>query len=160
MITLQTPNKKTDFSKLEFDYYDWDLVIDGSPYQVVSIKDYYHTESNITGLNNLYCFPLKQKPDFKSLIIYRGPKGGVRWDISIREKIKYRHKWNLTSIENKLCVTIFRNDKIFYTFPAIDMGYAQSKANMFLLDIFENYPICFFNRDYQKEIIGRKIYYN
>jgi hypothetical protein len=161
MINLKTPPKNIQLSKLQSCNLDWDLEIDGNPYQIIQLEGYYHTYGGKFRENDYYCYDLNIKnPKTNDLIQYDGPSGGVRWNILIKENAYVKNKWNQISIERNIQCIIYRNDKEFYTFRCNCPNYARSKADLFLVQIAEEFPINFFSRDYKKEIIGSKIFYD
>ena len=139
--------------------YDWDLVIRGVPYYVCRIDGYAHSISWNSGRETrqcLWCYPRNQKPSLNNLIEY-DLKSPVDWGIEFHDDKYIRTKWD--EVETRSCprTVITRNGENFYTVRG-DRDYSIPKA-LELISEIQEHALEFNTIDYDKKMIGRKIWY-
>lgn len=147
----------TDISKLDIYKNNWDVKIYGRPYQVACIPGYVHTIGGRMGVSDLWAWPLGEEPTYENMIEYNIPFGCV-WGYKIEPHNRIEYNWDEKEAYNTIAVTITRNGEPFYGFTCSDELYALSKVHQILSNIKDS-PIPFSDRNYEKRIIGRKIYY-
>ena len=146
-----------DFSNIR--PYDWDLVLNGKPYYVCRIPGYAHTISYIGGRatrEELWCYPRDEKPSIDNLVEY-DLKNPVSWGIEYHEDHKTKCKWDEVFIRDGEHTVITRNGKKFYTVGG-RRDYSVIEA-MSLLYKIQDHPLEFDTIDFDKKMIGRKIWY-
>ena len=139
--------------------YDWDLVINGVPYYVCRIPDHCHSVKWHNGQETrqcLWCYPRDKKPTRDNLVEYDLPCP-VAWGLEYREKRYIKFKWDEAETRNGAATIITRNGKPFYTVSG-DLMYSIPKALTLINEIVEH-PLEFNTIDYDKNMIGRKIWY-
>lgn len=140
---------------------DWDLVVNGEPYSVAHMEGFVHTRGGRWGINDLWAWPRGQEPTYHNLIPFNS-KYPVTWGLEYIEynKSKYHeHDWGDDSEIDAVCGTwITRNGKRFY-FVRGEMAYSLPKAQSLIFYINEG-PINFNSINWEKKLVGRKIWYN
>lgn len=132
----------------------WDTYVENAPVDVYAIGDYYHTIGGQYNLNNLYSCPRGVTPSVDNLMPFDG--NPVNYSIQVEERSYVRRN----SVNSYCCITIFRNGKPFYSFPANDMAWGFAKAYTLLRSNIEEGPIDFNRQNFlEKEILGRHIMY-
>ncbi len=136
--------------------WNWDLEFDNKPWQVYRLA----AKHRLGGRwENLYCCPYGEKLTLDNIIAFCG-EHAPKWEIRWVPHHKYRDKWGSSSIESGGSWKIYRNDKLFLSGGARDMGYGLAKAQSFLVEsIFEGHVAAFHERDWKKDLIDRKIWY-
>lgn len=178
------------WENIKWDKLDWDVVCQGLPWQVVRAEYYpdgipskiyslgkklNHCLGGRHGENNYYCYPLYKEinPYPEKRTIHEDPEyvwddpgptpenirkydgRGVCWSIGF-EETNYFRKGEMR--EGGSC-TIFRNGQKFYEISAREMEYGLAKARHILIQLQEH-PINFWSREWKKDLINRKIWYN
>lgn len=152
-INLIKPD--TDLSKAR--NLNWDVTINGKPYDVYRVDDCVHRIGGRHGNNCLWCCPAGEKLTYENAIEYDGES--ARYSITATPVNYIKTKWDETSMERSVHVIIMRNDEVFYTFGCRDMSYGLAKAQVLITQI-EEHPINFNDRNYvERDIIGRKIWW-
>lgn len=159
MVEMKYLNKDTDFSTLEMHKVNWDVVINGTPYQVYDIPGYIHTIGGRWGNNSYWCKPLLdgEEPSYKNMIQFNSEP--VEWGLKVFDKTRIKSKWGDTSTERRISCEIYRNGELFYTVGANDFEYAINKARTLMISEICEGPINFIKRDYEYDIIGHEIKY-
>ena len=143
-------------------FLDWDLEINGKPYQVVKY-DGWNNEDYV-------CYEIKEfyqrfkdyfVPDDENLEMIKchGVRGEApTWEIK-QTKSKYlKTKWGETGVRFNCNTVIHRNGVPFFEFPGSE-DYAYHKAKASLVEFLEG-PVNFHSRFWRDELIGREIDYN
>lgn len=150
-------DKEADLSKIK--PYDWDLVVNGKPYYVCNIPGYAHSISYTGGLEcrrTLWCYPRDKKPSLDNLIEYT-LKEPVSWGIEYSCNHKVKCKWDEVETVSGGHAVITRNGEPFYTVGG-DRTYATTKA-LYLINRINEHPLGFNDIDFDKKMVGRKIWY-
>lgn len=156
MGEIKTIKKETDFSSLKISKMGWDTYCYGKYYDVYRIDGYNHSIGGKWGENCLWACPMDEKPSYDNLIQFSGEP--CSWGINIKATSNIKTKWEDTEMRSTFICEIIRNDKVFYSFNANDMDYGLTKARQILFNLNEH-PINFNGRNFEKELIGRKIYW-
>ena len=143
-------------SKVKMQKMDWDVVMGDIPYQVVRIEGYVHTIGGRWGDNEYWAYPRNQQPSYENLIEFES-EHPVRWGIKFEPKHYRKDKWDESRLEYSAPVTITRNGEDFYTLWG-GLNYGIDKARVLISEINEH-PIDFNSIDYDKRIIGRKVWW-
>lgn len=166
MANIKLIHQDTDISKLSLHPVNWDLEVNGRPYQVYDVygKDYcketayIHTIGGRWGNNSYWACPLGQEPTVRNLIEFSGHP--VQWGIECTEHNNISSKWDETEIRDGLRCNITRNGKLFYSVAAGRMDYGIAQAYALLLSEIHEGPINFNMRGYvENEILGRHVWY-
>jgi hypothetical protein len=136
---------------------DWDLVVNGSPYDVYRVPGFVHTVGGSFVENDIWCCPMGQKPCARNLAQFDG--SAPTWGIEVSEMNRVKVKWGEVKIREAVRCVITRNGMPFYEVGAGNLDYALSKARSALTEIQEG-PVDVFTRDWDKKLVGRKVYYN
>lgn len=150
-------NKDTDLSSIKKSKLGWDVVLNDKPYQLYRIEGYIHTIGGQYGENEYWCCPLGEEPTFENLLEFNGH--ACCWGFKVEEYNYTRYKHG----EGELCrgtkCEIYRNGEVVYELRG-DINYVSNKAITLIQEIQEH-PLSFPERDHiNKEIIGRKIWWN
>jgi hypothetical protein len=156
-IPFKSPDKDTDFSKIDKTKYNWDLVINGKPYDIWRLDGFIHLIGGKYGNNDLWCCPADEEPSFENLIGFDGE--APTWGIQASKGNYVKTKWGDTECRGGGGWTITRNGVPFYEGGCRDLEYGLSKAQAELVKIQEH-PIGFGMRDWEDELVGRHIYYH
>lgn len=154
MCEIKLVDKNTDLSNLK--PLDWDVIINNRPYYVVRIEGYVHTIGGHWGENNLWAYPRDEKPSYKNLIEFTSDEA-VHWGIKYEPEIRIRYKYGASEARNIGGVVITRNGKKFYTVGG-GLNYGIDKARV-LIEEFKEHPINTYSIDFDKKIIGRKVWW-
>lgn len=156
MVEMKYLSKDTDFSTLEMHKVNWDVVINGTPYQVYDIPGYVHTIGGRWGNNSYWCKPLLdgEEPSYKNMIQFNSEP--VNWGLKVCDRSYIRRKYDDT-IEHTISCEIYRNGELFYTVGANDFEYAIHKARTLMISEICEGPINFIKRDYEYDILGHEI---
>lgn len=149
--SIKLIKKDTDLSKLIMHKIDWDIVVRDIPYQVVRVEGYVHTIGGKWGENNLWMYPRDSDPTYETLVEYSG-NGGACWGIRFEPHNYIRTKWGETECFTSSSTVITRNGKDFY--DTYGINYAQT-----LIDEINEHPLNFNEIDYDKKMIGRKVWW-
>jgi hypothetical protein len=150
---IKLVDESTDLSNVK--PYDWDLVIYGMPYYVCKLNGYVHTISS-NSENDLWCYPRNKKPSYENLREFNGIP--VEWGFYLDAHNRYFSKYEDEEVTYHYRVTITRNKKSFYDFIGNDVTYCIGKA-MHLIAILPEHPLQLQQIDFDKKMIGRKVYW-
>lgn len=153
MNEIRLIEKETDISQLKMYKYNWDVEIAGQPFQVVKIEGYVHTIGGIGGFNDLWMYPRDEEPTYENLIEYRCTDMGVCWGIKYAPKNYTRNKWGECECFTSGGAMITRNDKDFFFCRG---GIREAE---YLLPRIYEHPIGLNEIDYDKKIIGKKVWW-
>ena len=156
MTDIKLIDKDTNISELKMRKMDWDVVMNGKPFQVVRIEGYVHTIGGKWGDNNLWAYPRDEEPTYENLIEYNSERH-VMWGIKFNPHHYMKSKWDETEMRYSGEVTITRNGEDFYTLWG-GINYGIDKARVLISEI-EQHPLGFNEIDYDKNIIGRKVWW-
>lgn len=152
MSRISLISKDTDLSNLSGPL-PWDVVIDGRPYYVIKIDGYTHSIGGHWGENNLWAYPRDEKPSYKNLIQFRATFP-VQWGLVVNPKL-YTNYNGIVETNSNIMIT--RNEKPFCNVPG-DVRYAIPKA-LTMIDEFKEHPADLNFIEFDKKIIGRKIWW-
>ena len=150
--------KKEDIPNLNYSFIDWDVELDGIPYQVIRVPGFAHCLGGHLDFgcqgNCFWAYPLGEQLTMHNLIEFNGEPGAT-WGIEYITKHSRTSKWGELSMERYKKVTITRNGKPFF-----DELLTLNKAIYLLTEgpIYEH-PLELNTRDYDKKCIGRKVWY-
>lgn len=150
-------DNNVDLSKIK--PFDWDLVVRGVPYYVCRIEGYCHSLQWQGGNETrceLWCYPRHEKPTFENLIEYN-MKSPVCWGLQYDEIPHVRCKWGESEVEAGCRTVITRNDVPFYVVFG-HRNYSIPKA-LTLIPALEEHALDFCTIDFDKKMIGRKVWY-
>ena len=156
-IEIKLPASDEDFEEHGYKY-DWDVDVNGEPYDVYNMDGFAHALYGEYGIYDLWACPKDEKPTMENTYEYSGWRG-PRWGIVAKETNYKKLKWDEKQIEKSCSITITRNDEEFYSFGCRDLAYGLTKAQTLLVKIQEH-PVAFASRDFvEQDLIGRKIWY-
>lgn len=153
MSEIKLITETTDISKLDMYKFDWDVVINNVPYQVVKIPGYVHSIGGRHGENDLWMYPRDTSPCHLNLVEYNLDGCGVCWGIKYEPKNYIKTKWDETEGHTSGGAMITRNGEPFYFCSG-----GIIEAMNFLRDISEH-PANLNQIDFDKNLEGRKIWY-
>lgn len=151
-IKLITPDM--DFNV--FKPYDWDVELYGKPYYVIRIPGYVHTIGGHYGNNDLWAYPRNERPSYKNIVEFNAD-GPVRWGILYEPASYLKSKYGEDEIRDNGLITITRNSKPFCRFNG-DIYYGIDRARTLISEINEH-PLEFNTIDFDKKMIGRKVWW-
>ena len=133
--------------------FSWDIVINHKPYKAYQLEGYYHSVGS--RWDDVWCCPRDEEPTKENLIGYAADDV-CSWGIEIKQH-NYRN-FKHECVEQSIYVIITRNGDHFYDFTCHDMGYGIAKAQTLITKIKEH-PLDFSSFNFDKQIVGRKIFY-
>jgi len=147
-------DKNTDLSNIK--PLDWDVNIKGRPYYSARIDGYVHSIGGHWGENDYWCWPRDEQPTHENLMQFAGSP--CRWGFRVDDNNYIRNKYDAEVLHNHYAV-ITRNGEDFYSFAYGGLGGAVAKAQI-LIDEFEEHPIWPNEIDFDKKVIGRKVWWS
>ena len=144
----------TNIDALNMELKNWDAEIGGVLYQVVRIKGHVHTVGGRYGACDLWAYPRAEKPTFKNLIQFNA-YNPVAWGLTCKPKNYMCHE---NEARNSSIVTVTRNGMKFMTCAARGMNAGIDEARI-AISKFTKHPLCLNSIDYDKNAVGRQIYY-
>lgn len=182
---IKVTDSRLDWSKIKFDKLNWDLEVNGLPYQIV--RAYYHVDGidnsvymigyplchcigGRYGNNNYYAYPLfkpRTSEDEEANRYFFEDIGPTKenlikfsgqaphWGI-VSEGAHYFRK---SEIRDGGKTYITRNNRIFYPVTNGSIEYGLSKAQSVLTSL-QDHPLNFADRDWKNDLLNRKIWYN
>lgn len=151
-------DENVDLSKIK--PFDWDLVIKGRPYYVCRIEGYCHTISWQGGnecRQELWCYPRDKQPTLENLVEYT-LKDPIAWGIEYDEIHSTHCKWDECETITGGRSVITRNGTPFYTVFGTRQ-YSIPKA-LTLIAKAQDHALDFSQIDFDKKMIGRKVWFN
>jgi hypothetical protein len=156
MEQIKLLDKNTDFTKIKLSKMGWDTYCNKKYYEVYLIEGFIHSIGGRWGTNKYWACPRNEKPCYNNLIEFSGEP--CCWSFTIESTNSLKTKWDETEMRHHYGCTILRNDQIFYQFGAHDLDFGLSRIRQ-LLFIINEHPINFNEQNFEKQIIGRKIYW-
>lgn len=153
MTEIKVIKPDTDISQLKITKLDWDMVINKQPYQVIRIDGYCHCIGGLYGDNNYWCYPLNEEPTYENLVGFNGEAP----TLSIKYERNNRYVGKHNEFDSVGRAVIYRNDKEFYSVGGV-LEYALPKALAIMATLWEH-PLGLAMRDFDKKLIGRKVWY-
>lgn len=156
MVEINLINKE-NFNEIEYTKLKWDVVMNGIPYQVIRVPGHVHTIGGKLDWgegNNLWAYPLNEELSPNNILEFDGHPG-ARWGFRYEPTNYYKNKWDEPSIEAGRRLIITRNDEVFY-----DEFMTMHEMMAYVLDgMLNDHPLNLNERDYDKNCIGRKVWY-
>lgn len=149
--------EKEDIDNLSYRKLDWDVNINGVPYQVIKAAGYAHTIGGRLDWgdgNCLYAYPLGEKMTYENLTPFDGHPG-ARWGLIYNQTNTFNSHYGDSYIDARRKLTITRNDEEFYSGL---MTFNEAVSYIFDGKLDEH-PLDLNERDFDKKCIGRKIFY-
>lgn len=153
MCELRLIEENTDISALKMRKYDWDVEVQGIPYQIVAVDGYVHAIGGSRGENNLWMYPRNEEPTYDNLVEYYGSGCGVCWGIKYEPHNYIRTKWDETECYTSGGAMITRNGKDFYFCPG---GIIEAQ---YLLRDIDEHPLDLNMYGFAEKMIGRKVWW-
>lgn len=148
--------KESDFPLTNYTKLDWDVEVDGVPYQVIRVPGFAHCIGGPLDYgdgNDFWAYPLDRDLSIDTIVEYNGVRGAA-WGIEYTPTNHIRCKWE-TSVESGRKLVITRNGKRFY-----DDLMTFHQAIAYVKDgILDEHPLELNSRDYDKKAIGRKVWW-
>ena len=135
----------------------WDVVVKGRPFYVAHIPGYVHCIRDWGEPIDLWAWPRDEEPSYENLVEYE-LDSAVAWGLNYHEGRYIKCKWDDVMLRCGAGTTITRNDEDFYYVPG-GKGYSIPKALMLIGEIQEH-ALNFGTIDFDKKMVGRKIWYN
>lgn len=135
----------------------WDVVVKGKPFYVARVPGYVHCIRGLGEPIDLWAWPRNEEPSYDNLVEYE-LDSPVAWGLNYHEDRYIKCKWDDTMLRGGAGTTITRNDEDFYYVPG-GRGYSIPKALM-LIGKIQEHPLDFCTIDFDKKMVGRKIWYN
>ena len=154
MTNIKLIQKDTIITKLY--HMDWDVIIDEKPYYVVKIEGFAHTIGGKYGDNNLWAYPRNEEPSYENLIEF-DCNNPVSYGIVYTPKNTTRCKWGECESSSHGSVMITRNGEDFYN-VGCGINYGIDKARV-LIDEIHEHPLNIDTIDWDKKMIGRKVWW-
>lgn len=156
MSKIKMISKDTDFSKLVKRKVNWDAMLGDEKLDVYRVEGYCHSIGGKWGDN---CFwAVIEGEEFSSGNIFAFEGNPCNWGFRVDRRNTCKSKWSATRVSDYIDVVILRNNKQFYTFTVNDIDFAFNKLRSIMYEI-ENHPVSFFERNYEQQMVGRKIYW-
>lgn len=153
MQTIKLVEKSTDISSLKMYKFDWDVEVNGKPYQVVAIEGYVHTIGGPKGLNDLWMYPRDSEPTYDNLVEFSAKGSGVSWGIRYDPSNYIRYKWGESECFSSGGAMITRNGKDFYF---CSRGIKEAEL---IIESIEEHPISPQFFEFDEKVLGRKVYW-
>lgn len=135
---------------------DWDVVINGKPYYVVRVEGYCHRIGGRYNNNDLWAYPRDEEPTYENLIEF-DCDNPVSWGIRYTPKNVIKCKWDECESYSVGSVVITRNGEDFYNVRG-GINYGIDKARVIISE-FKEHPIDCQMIDFDKKVIGRKVWW-
>jgi len=146
-----------NFPTIKFTKLDWDVEVNGVPYQIVRAKGYAHCIGGHLDWgegNDFWAYPLNEPMTFENLIEFDGVPGAT-WGLEYTPTNYIKTKWDETEIRSGRKLLITRNGKPFYDgFMTFHQAIAYVKDG-----ILAEHPLDLNDRDFDKKCIGRKVWW-
>lgn len=145
-------NKDTNISELEMHIMPWDVIIHNRPYYAVRIPGYVHTVGGRFGNNDYWAYPRDQEPNYNNLIEF-SCDNVVCWGIKYQPHNYIKCKWDESRAQSAVSCMITRNGVDF-----CDVWGGLAKATV-LIDMINEHPLDLNEIDFDKKMIGRKVWW-
>lgn len=142
--------RNTDLSKLRIKKLNWDVVVKGREYEVVSIPGYDHSFGN-----DYWMYPRGEEPCYDNLVQYNLKEGGVCWGYEYAPHLYFvrSRKSGLMNCRKTSEYKIIRNDKEFCRIRG------SIHKVLYTIEQFKEHPLYLESYNYRKNAIGRKVIY-
>lgn len=147
--------KDTVLPKLE--PLSWDLVVKGSPFYVARVPGYVHCIRGYGEPIDLWAWPRDEEPCYENMVEYDIDSSPVAWGLRYDVSRYIKCKWGDAMLRSGAGTTITRNGEDFYHVGG-GIGYSVPKA-MAIIEEIKDHPLGFGEIDYDKKMVGRKIWY-
>ena len=149
--------KKQDMETLVYRKMPWDVTVGKRPYQVIKVEGHVHTIGGKLDWGEGNCFwayPYDEEMSIDNLVEFNG-EPGARWGIEYYPTNYFKCKWDEAEIRKGRHLVITRNEEPFYE------GFMTfHEALSYVLDNrLDEHPMELNNRDFDKEVIGRKVWW-
>lgn len=135
----------------------WDVVVKGKPFYVAHVPGFVHSIKGYGEPCDLWAWPRDEEPSYENISEYELSQP-VAWGMEYSESRYFKCKWDDSMLRSGAGTTITRNGEDFYHVMG-GMAYSVPKAMMLIGDI-AHHPLDFETIDFDKKMIGRKIWYN
>ena len=153
MAMFKLIEKETNIKSLKMTKYQWDVVVNGVPYQVVKIHGYVHSMGGQWGENDLWMYPRDQDPTYENLVEYYCDGNGVCWGILYDPHNYVRRKHTEPECFTSGGAYITRNgEKFYHCSSGIDEARYRIKQ-------ISEHPLNLFEYQFDKKMIGRKVWW-
>jgi len=136
--------------------YEWDLEINGQPYNITRFEGYIHCIGGKHGYNDYWVWPKGETPTYDNMVPYDCDEP-VCWGIIYQPENFVKYSWHGNETRTKFGVVITRNGKRFYSVGG-GLHYGIDKARV-IIDSIDEHPLELHMRDYDTKCIGRKVWY-
>lgn len=148
---------KEDFNLLKYTKLNWDVEVNGTPYQIIKVDSFVHTIGGHLDWgsgNDFWAYPLEEEISFDNLIEFNGEPGPC-WGIEYSPLNSIKCKFGEVEVRRGRKLIITRNNKPFYDgFMTLNQAIAYVKDG-----ILDEHPMNLNERNFDKKCIGRKIWY-
>lgn len=153
-IPIKLITKDTDISSLKMSSFGWDVVVNGTPYQVVRIDGYVHTLGGVRGVNDLWMYPRFEEPTYDNLVEFSCKGSGVCWGIKYEPHNYIRSKWDEPECFTSGSISITRNGEVFY-----DDCHSIDHARHLIDFEIPDHPVNFNLYGFEENLVGRKVWW-
>ena len=136
--------------------FEWDLVVNGRPFYVAHVPGFVHSIKGWGEPIDLWAWPRDEEPSYENMSEY-DLNSPVAWGLEYRESRHIKCKWDDSMLRGGAGTTITRNGEDFYHISG-GRGYSVPKA-MAVIEEISDHPLDFDMIDFDKKMIGRKIWY-
>lgn len=161
MPNFKLISAETDLDSMDLVPLDWDAYVGDIPFHVYRIPGFVHSIVHKFGENDYWACRRNEKPTYHTLIKWNGY--APYWGIRVEETNYYESGLGVGYGQGAIMYTtscwITRNGKEFYRVKAGSLESALVKAQFTLTELQEH-PLNFHEIDFDKKLVGRKIYYN
>ena len=158
MVSINLIEKK-DIDTLVYKKMPWDVTIGKKPYQVIRVEGHAHTIGGKLDWgdgkgNCFWAYPYDEEMSFDNLVEFDGVPG-ARWGIEYYPTNYIKCKYDESEIRRGRHLVITRNEEPFYE------GFMTfHEALSYILDNrLDDHPMDLNNRDFDKNVIGRKVWW-
>lgn len=147
---------------------DWDIIVGDTPYFGYRFSpdlEYYEKETEKLGdlVNNYDRWFVCERdcPEDKiieNLVLADKKDMGVRWKFEIEDTSYVKTKWEDSDLRTNCKLSIYRNNKLFYSDLCGDYQYGIARAQQ-LIQEWNNHPLWLHEIDFDKKMVGRKVYF-
>ena len=144
-----------------FDIWD-NVLIHEVIHAVVRVEGRPHSSGGRWGLNDYYAYPVdpecphRYRGDFNEYLMFGGH--AICWGIRTSDVNTVKHKWGEVRVNGRCNTWITLNGEDLLHVPG-DMDYAISKARALIVDLSEKGIANFAEADWERKLVGSKIYY-
>ena len=151
-IKLVTPSTKSE--ELKIDLFPWDVEVNGVPYQVARLEGFVHSIGGRRGENDLWMWPRGEEPMYENLLEFQCDGSGVCWGICYEPHNYIKSKYDESECFTSGGAMITRNGKYFYFCRG-----GIDQARYILTSLIDDHPMDLHEYEYDKKVIGRKVWW-